>query len=140
MDYFLKSFDKLETKELYQILKLRQDVFILEQESFYSDIDNIDQKSYHLFIKEDGKIIAYLRIFEENGKIILGRIISRKKGLGSKIVKKALEKSEALFGKKDIKISAQVRAEGFYEKFGFKQISRPYDDGGIDHVDMIFQR
>ena len=136
MDYFLKSFDKLEKEELYQILKLRQDVFILEQESFYSDIDNIDQKSYHLFIKENGKIIAYLRIFEENEKIILGRIISRKKGLGSKIVEKAIDFSKKTYGKRDIKISAQVRAKGFYEKFGFKEVSRPYDDGGIDHVDM----
>lgn len=139
MKYFLKTFDKLEKEELYQILKLRQDVFILEQESFYTDIDNIDQKSYHLFIKNDRKIIAYLRIFEKDGKIIIGRIISRKKGLGSKIVKKAINESIKIFGKKYIKISAQVRAMSFYKKFGFKEISKPYDDGGINHIDMILK-
>lgn len=135
----IKRFDQLNVNELYEILKLRQDIFILEQQCLYSDIDFIDEKSLHIYYQEKGKIIAYLRMFEKDTNTCqLGRIISlnRRQGFGTSLINETLQllKQEKKYEK--VYVEAQKYAIEFYEKLGFYVISDVFLEDGIEHVKM----
>ena len=145
----VKAFKDLTVDELYAILQLRETVFIVEQNCIYNDIDNLDQECYHLFSEDQntGKIIAYTRLVPANIKFdvpAVGRLISDKnyrgKGLGRALMVKSIEEACRLFNTNVVKISAQTYLLNFYISIGFKPISQPYDEDGIEHVDMILEK
>lgn len=141
----VKHFDELTTKELYEILKLRNEVFLREQKIEYNDLDDIDFDCLHVFLLDkDGKVIAYSRAIP-SGKIgeyasfgrVCVRIDHRGKGLAKELIIKVIECIENYFKEKEILIGAQAYLEKFYASFGFVTISDIFDIGGIDHVKMI---
>lgn len=142
MNFILKGFNELNTKELYEILKARMAVFVVEQSCPYQDIDGNDYTSHHLWLEDNGDIKAYLRLFKmENGMVRLGRIITteRGKGYGAMLINEGIDVAKRLFAPHAIYIEAQSYAIGFYEKAGFKVCSEPFWDDGIPHVKMILK-
>lgn len=142
MELFIKSFNELTNKELYAILKLRVDVFVVEQACPYPDLDNFDQDAIHVFYKDGDEIWAYLRIMDrgvESEYVSIGRVISakRREGLGSKLMKEGIKASKEIFDADRIYIEAQTYAKNFYEKLGFKQVSGEFLMDDIAHIKMI---
>lgn len=141
-----KKFNELSLGELYNILKLRSDVFIIEQECIYNDFDDLDQNSIHIFMKdENNKIIAYSRIIppgvEDENAVILGRIVLAKNhrgtGLAREMIHKTIDYIIKTYNNTLIKIHAQYTLEKYYQSYGFKTVStKPYDWSGMLHVDM----
>jgi len=143
----VKKFHQLCVDELYDILKLRIDVFVVEQTCYYPDLDNIDrhQDTIHLFCYQEGKISAYLRILAKGQSydeyISIGRVIvadqARGTGLGHKLMAEALRLSQQHFPEDIIKISAQEHLESFYNKHGFERVSAMYLEDNIPHIAML---
>ncbi len=138
MEYVIKTFDELTTLELYEILKLRAEIFIVEQQSIYQDLDDLDKSAYHMYIIRDNEIVAYLRIIN-NDTASIGRVLVKVKrlGLGSKLVNRALKFAKESLKMSNILISAQLQAKVFYEKLGFNVCSYVFELDGIPHVEMI---
>ena len=143
--FYSKSFDQLSTIELYKILQLRQEVFVVEQDCPYLDADNLDQGAMHMIgMNPDGTVHAYARILAINTSYpdysSIGRIItsaaSRGTGLGGRLMAATLALCRQLHPH-DIKISAQVYAEKFYNKYGFQSVGVGYLEDGIPHIGMI---
>lgn len=138
-----KSFDNLTPRELYEIMRLRNEVFVLEQLCVYQDADNKDQESHHLMIKDNDKLIAYARLLPPGlafEQMSIGRVISapdyRKKGAGKLLMQKAIEGCHELFGEGPICIGAQLYLKKFYESFGFVQTGDVYLEDNIEHIEM----
>ena len=141
MELKTKYFNELSTIELYEILKARSQIFVIEQKCIYQDLDDIDYKSIHIFYQQDNKVIAYLRIFpkEENWDIVqMGRVLSIEhgKGLGGKVLKEGIKFIKEKINSKKIYIEAQCYAIGFYKREGFKVCSEEFLEDGIPHVKM----
>ncbi|MFT4609347.1 MAG: ElaA protein [Glaciecola sp.] len=153
------NYSELSVKDLHDLLAIRQLVFIVEQASIYLDADAFDKNSQHLCVRDvfssrgvEGvkaiePIIAYARLIPPKIKaqeVIIGRILVEKSyrgdGLGSRLVERCLDQCNALFPTFNIRLSAQCHLVSFYSKFGFKTTGKRYDDGGIEHIDMIFKR
>ena len=141
MEIFVKSFEELDINELYEILKLRVDVFVVEQNCPYPDIDGIDKEAFHIFAKEDGEIAAYARIYKEDGEVHLGRVIAkeRRKGHGNLILNEAIKAACQNYGNEKIHIEAQIYAKDFYAKAGFEQRSEVFLLDGIRHIKMVLE-
>ena len=144
MEWATKSFNELTTEELYNLLKIRVDVFVVEQQCAYPEIDGHDQASLHLLSIQDGEIAAYARLVpagEKYEQASIGRVLvapsKRNSGVGRELVSQAIEKIMEEWDAKEIKLQAQSHLQSFYESFGFQPISEVYDDGGIPHVDML---
>ena len=142
MEILTKRFQQLSLDELYLILNSRQEVFTVEQNIVYQDLDYLDQSSTHMFIKDGENMVAYLRIIDAGAKFketSIGRVLTtkpyRSKGFGRKIMQAALQYLKDRNGY-PIKIDAQEYLVGFYESLGFKQISEPFILEGISHVEM----
>lgn len=140
----LKKFDELNNKELYRILKLRMEVFVLEQECLYPELDDKDFACLHLWAEQNDDIIAYTRLVPPGlsyPQASIGRVIvaeqARGTGLSQQLMIHSIESLYKEFGEGEIQIGAQFHLKSFYEKLGFKQISEPYPDYGILHIDMI---
>ncbi|MFK4784892.1 GNAT family N-acetyltransferase [Fusobacterium sp. MFO224] len=143
MEIKIKKFTELTNIELYEILKARAEVFVVEQEILYNDMDYKDYKSYHLMAKENGKIIGYLRIIEAGisyDTISLGRVLvlksERKRKIGRKMLEKAIDYVKNELKEKKITISAQFYLKEFYESLGFQAITNMYIEEGIEHIKM----
>jgi len=145
--WLLKKFEELTPHEVYAILKLRSEVFVVEQNCVYLDADDNDQQSYHLQgLDNEGKLVAYTRLVPA-GVIYdipsIGRVITsaavRRSGIGKELMMESIKNSYQLFGKLPIKIGAQFYLKKFYEAFGFEQISGIYLEDGIEHIYMIKQ-
>ena len=141
---FIKSFSDLTKEELYNILSLRSEVFIVEQNCAYQDIDQKDQFALHVFLKKNNQIIAYTRIFKPNDYFeysSIGRVVVLKKEraskIGSQIMSFSIKKIEEIFNETKIKISAQKNLINFYKKLGFLVIGEEYLEDGIRHIAMI---
>ena len=144
METIVKTFEELSVNELYEILRARSEIFVVEQNCVYQDLDDVDQEAYHVYLKEDGKIVAYLRVVDKDKRldeVSLGRVISLKRrcGLGTVIMKAGIAVAKEKFQAKKIKIGAQLYAKPFYEQVGFQQISGEYLEDGIPHIYMIYQ-
>ena len=142
MELVTKFFNELTTAELYELLKVRVKIFVVEQKCPYQEIDDIDYRSLHVFDKSNGSIAAYLRIFErEEGVIQIGRVLTAEhgKGLGGKILKEAISLIKEQMKPEKIYLEAQCYAIGFYEKEGFKVCSEEFLEDGIPHVKMILE-
>ena len=144
MQTVIKRFDELTNKELYEILRLRAAVFVVEQNCVYQDLDNIDQDAWHVYIEESGEILGYLRVIDKGNRldeVSIGRVISlkRRMGIGTKLMEAGKRVAKEKYGAKKIKIGAQQWAKPFYESVGFFQISPPYMEDGIPHVYMLYE-
>lgn len=144
MDWMTKSFNALTTSELYEILKARVDVFVVEQKCAYPEIDGHDEASLHLLGIENGELTAYARLVpagEKYEQASIGRVLvlpaKRNTGLGRQLVAQAISKIEDNWGVNEIRLQAQSHLKDFYGSFGFKPISDEYDDDGIPHIDML---
>ena len=143
MDWYIKKFEQLSLDELYDILKMRSEIFVVEQECVYLDVDGKDKNVFHLFLKENKKILAYCRIlprgiaYEEAsiGRVIVNKNF-RKEKLGETLMIKAISYLKDVLKEKEIKIQAQAYLRSFYKKFGFQEISEEYLEDGIPHIDM----
>ena len=146
IEFKWKIFSELTTDELYEIIYLRQKVFIVEQDCPYVDADYADQKAYHLLACIDGKLVGYLRAFEPGFKYFeasIGRIIIlseyRKEGLGKKITSKGTSFLFEKFPGNNIVISAQYRLLNFYNNLGFAERGEVYLEDDIDHIEMCLE-
>jgi ElaA protein len=144
MEIEVKKFDELTIYELHDLLQLRSEVFVVEQDCVYQDIDGKDQKALHVFGKKDGKVVAYTRVFAPGfyfPQAAIGRVVvpadQRKFGYGHVIMEASIQAIEKEYQKKEIKLSAQEHLRKFYESHGFKQIGEGYLEDGIPHIAMI---
>ncbi len=140
----IKAFNELSTMDLYKIYKARMEVFVVEQNCPYQDIDNIDLNSFHLWLEdENGDVVAYCRAIpigvSYKDEASIGRVICLKRrcGYGTVVVKEAIKIVREKFDTDKIKIGAQLYAKPFYENIGFVQVSDPYLEDGILHIKMI---
>lgn len=140
----VKTFEELTITELYGLLRLRSEVFVVEQDCIYEDIDGKDQIALHILGKKDGEMIAYTRIFKAGDyadEASIGRVVvkknQRKFGYGKDIMKDAIHAVHYHFNESVIHVSAQMYLERFYHNLGFSQVGDGYLEDGIPHIGMI---
>ena len=141
----IKPFKELTLHDLYSFLKLRVDIFVVEQNCPYPELDGADEKAIHLYIKEDDGVIAYLRIIpSKTGTARIGRVVTkiehRGKGLSSQLMKRAMEYIREHYPEDTMILSAQEHLQDYYGSFGFKAVSEVYLEDGIPHVDMEYKK
>ncbi|WP_400071254.1 GNAT family N-acetyltransferase [Zobellia russellii] len=144
MEINVKSFEALTKLELYHILRLRSEVFVVEQDCVYQDIDNKDQKALHVIATKNNEIVAYTRIFKPGDyfdEASIGRVVvkysERKYGYGKDIMKASIAAVEKHFNTPVMKVSAQLYLERFYHTLGFDQVGDGYLEDGIPHIGMV---
>ena len=144
LQFKIKRFNELSTSELYQLLQLRSEVFVVEQNCVYQDIDGKDEKALHLLGEIDHKVVAYSRIFKANDyfeNASIGRVAiaekHRAQKWGHQLMQEAISGIENNFGIQSITISAQLYLKKFYETHGFVQIGETYLEDGIPHIEML---
>jgi ElaA protein len=146
MEFVIQNFEQLSKKDLYDLLHLRSEVFIVEQNCAYQDLDGYDQEALHLLCKQNNTLIAYARMLPPgvlySSEIYIGRIITaknyRRQGIGNRLVHEAIQQAIGAYGPHPIKIGAQVHAQSFYERLGFVVCSEPYLDEGTPTVKMLW--
>lgn len=142
MELIVKHFTELSTTELYEILKTRFEIFVMEQECLYQDLDDKDQDAMHVFcLNEQGRVAGCLRVFmrdKENGVAQIGRVVTLEhgKGIGGIILHEGVRVAAEIYHAKKIYLEAQVYAIGYYEKEGFAVVSDEFIEDGIPHVQM----
>ena len=139
-----KNFDELNLEELYKILQLRSQVFVVEQDCIYQDLDGKDQKALHILGFENNELVAYTRCFKPGDyfeQASIGRVIVkenfRKYGYGHEIIKASVKAIEERYNTTSIKLSAQQYLTAFYESHGFHKTGVGYLEDGIPHIAMI---
>ncbi len=144
LDITVKSFDELSTKELYELLQLRSEIFVVEQDCVYQDLDGKDQKALHIIGTKNNSIVAYTRIFKAGdymAQACIGRVAvkdgERKHGYGIAIMKASIKAVEEQFGESSIALSAQTYLKRFYNSLGFQEKGGEYLEDGIPHVVMV---
>jgi ElaA protein len=144
LHYVIKHFNELTIHELYALLRLRNEVFIIEQDCPYLDLDGKDQESYHLLYYADGQLAAHTRLLPKGlsyDDVSIGRVVTaathRGIGLGRKLMDASIRGCYDKFGHTDIRISAQLHLQAFYESLGFVAEGEPYDEDGIPHIEMV---
>lgn len=137
-------FDRLTTRQLYDVLALRQRVFVVEQACAYQDADGDDPRCWHLLGTVDGELVATARLVPPGLKYpepAIGRVVTapsmRRQGLGRALMLEALAQVRRLFPGQPTRIGAQVYLERFYRSLGFVPVGAPYDEDGIAHVEMV---
>ena len=147
ISWSIKSFNELSKNELYDLLKLRSEVFVVEQNCVYQDIDDKDIKGTHFFGQDGSDLIAYLRVTEAGvlypNHISIGRVVIKKthrnKKLGNEILAEAIDFCRKKFPKTPIKISAQTHLKSFYNQLGFEFKGEAYLEDGIPHCAMYLE-
>jgi ElaA protein len=144
MDWILKKFDDLLPDELYDIMQLRNEVFIVEQNCVYQDADNKDRHSFHLMCRIDEKLVAYTRIIPPRlayNEPSIGRVVTspsvRKTGIGRILMEKSIEQLYSLFGTVPVRIGAQLYLKKFYSSLGFEATGDIYLEDNIEHIEMV---
>jgi ElaA protein len=148
MQFILKHFNDLTVHELYDLLQLREEVFQIEQNCIYKDIDDKDKECYHLLSYVADELVAYCRLVPEgisySGYVSIGRVVSkpkyRKEGFGRMLMAEAIIQMKNLFPDSPVKISAQQYLQKFYESYGFKAIGEWYMEDDIPHIAMILKQ
>lgn len=143
LEWKTKRFEALSSLELYELLKLRSEVFVVEQNCVYLDIDGKDEKALHLLGTFEDKIVAYARLFKPNdyfAEASIGRVVThpnfRERKIGHILMREAVESIRIYFGESKITISAQLYLKKFYESHGFIQTSEMYLEDDIPHIEM----
>lgn len=146
MNWKIKSFEELKNKELYNILNLRSEVFVVEQECPFNDCDGNDENCYHLYLEENEEILAYLRIVEKGisyDEISIGRVVvskdARGRGIARKLMLKGIEFIKKELNENEIRISAQAYLVDFYKSLGFEEVSEVYLEDNIPHIEMLYK-
>lgn len=144
INWFWLTFAELSRQQLYSLLQLRQAVFVVEQNCVYLDADSFDQDAWHLLGENSGQLAAYCRVLKPGGKyseVSIGRVLTAEKfrglGLGKELMSVALTHIESEFPASAVRISAQLYLKKYYQDFGFKPVSEPYDEDGIPHIEML---
>lgn len=144
IEWVCKKFNDLSPYELYAILRLRSEVFVVEQNCIFLDMDNNDQHCYHFMGMVNNELAAYTRLVPPGiiyNQPSIGRVVTspsvRKSGIGKVLMHKSIENIIQLYGNFPIKIGAQLYLKAFYESFGFQQTSDVYLEDGIPHIYMI---
>jgi len=144
LDILVKNFSELTIEELYGFLQLRSEIFVVEQDCVYQDLDGKDNKALHILGMRDGKVIAYTRVFKPGDYFELssiGRVAVhkeyRKFGYGKVIMQASINAVEEIFKEQRIKLSAQTYLTKFYNELGFKVIGEGYLEDGIPHIQMV---
>ena len=142
MELSAKRFDELTNSELYDILKLRVNTFVVEQNCPYPELDDKDQDALHVFLRDEEGIQAYLRIMGRGVSseyVSIGRVVAVKRrcGFGSRVLEEGMRLAKERFGAEKIYLEAQTYARTLYEKHGFRQISAEFLEDGIPHIKMI---
>ena len=144
LDWQWRSFDALAGIEVHEMIALRESVFVVEQYCAYQEADEYDVLAEHLFGCDQGqKLLAYARVLPANTKYSepsIGRVVvarsARGSNLGRELIRRSVEYCNEYFSGSNIKLSAQVHTSDLYAEFGFVPASKPYDDMGIEHIDM----
>lgn len=143
----IKTFEEFTVPELYNVLKARINVFVVEQNCPYPDLDDYDQKAVHIWAEQDGEVLANCRIFDTGIKYpeaSIGRVLTtekaRGKNLGKQLIAYAIETIEARFRTDQIRISAQDYLLKFYGEFGFEDTGKKYLEDDIPHTEMFYQK
>ena len=138
-----RRFDELGAGQLYELLRFRQQVFVVEQRSPYPDLDGRDRGACHLLLSEDGRLAGYLRLLPAADEVRIGRVAvaseRRGCGLGRLLMREALRRCAQDCPDRPARLSAQAYLVPFYDSFGFAVTSAPYDDFGVPHVDMVLR-
>jgi ElaA protein len=133
-----QRFDQFSVHALYEILRFRQGIFVVEQSSPYADLDGADRDAWHLLLRVDGELAGYLRMLPMPLRI--GRVAvaayRRRRGLGRRLMDEALRFCREWYPAQDVVLAAQLNLVSFYQGFGFAVGSEPYDDFGVAHVEM----
>ncbi|WP_159467156.1 GNAT family N-acetyltransferase [Dyadobacter sp. 3J3] len=143
LQWDIKSFDALSNHELYELLRLRNEVFIVEQNCIFLDLDGKDKICHHLLGTENGVLMAYTRIVPPGiayelpsiGRVLVSPL-GRGKMFGIELMEKSIASLEEIYGKSAIRIGAQLYLKKFYESFRFEQSGEIYEEDGIDHIEM----
>lgn len=144
MIWKIKSFEEITTSELYEIIKARVDVFVVEQNCSYPDLDGYDQQAIHIWAERENNVLAYCRIFNKGIKYpetSIGRVLTTEKGrgksIGKQLIQYAVETIENRFHTSEIRISAQDYLLRFYSAFGFEDTGKKYLEDNIPHTEMF---
>jgi ElaA protein len=147
LDWIYKSFDELTTAELYAVLQLRSEVFVVEQNCVYPDVDGKDLKSFHLMAWHNHVLVAYARLVPSGvsfKEASIGRVITspayRGLGIGITLLEKIIPQTLATFTTTKIRIGAQLYLKKFYESFGFVAQGEEFLEDGILHIEMILEK
>lgn len=139
-----KTFNQLSTQELYDMLQLRAEVFVVEQDCVYQDVDGKDQKAWHILGYKNNKLVAYTRVFKPGDyfkEASIGRVVvaenQRQHKYGYDIMEASIKAIKEIFNETTIKISAQCYLNKFYNNLGFKESGKSYLEDGIPHIAMI---
>jgi ElaA protein len=145
-EWLLKTFEALTPFELYAILQLRNEVFVVEQNCVFQDADDKDQASWHLMGMQEHRLVAYTRLVPPGVSYTepsIGRVVTspqvRGTGIGKELMQRSISECYALFGQHAIKIGAQYYLKQFYGSLGFEQVSEIYLEDGIEHIYMLKQ-
>ena len=147
MKWTLKKFDELSVQEFHDIIQLRLDIFVVEQDCPYLDLDGKDQIAYHFYATtKDGVTVAYTRLFAPGDyyqEAAIGRVVVHKKyrkdGLGFELMSRSIQQIESIYQTKKIKIGAQQYLKNFYESLGFVSTGLDYMEDGIPHTYMLIK-
>lgn len=146
INWSVKKFSELSVDELYELLQLRFDVFVIEQQSIYPDLDNKDKQCFHLLgkLEDTNEIVAYSRLLPSGlsyDDLSIGRVLTalkhRKSNFGKELMKRSVEELERMYPNQSIRISAQIYLIKFYNSFGFIEHGEIYDEDGIEHIEMV---
>lgn len=145
MQLTIKHFSELTARELFEIYKLRVDVFVVEQNCPYHEVDEADTVAYHVWLGDENGIAAYLRVLPAGAtfdEVSIGRVVSarRRMGLGTQIVAAGIAVAQEKLMADKIKIEAQTYARTLYEKLGFVQVGEEFLEDGIPHIPMLWTR
>ena len=145
MIFTAKNFEELSAGEIYEILKARCTVFLMEQGIVCLDMDGVDYHALHCCLTEEGKVLAYLRAYpsaDDPDTVMLGRVLTLHHGIGMgrELMVQSLRAVERCLPCKRIALHAQSHAAGFYEKFGFRVTSEEFLEEGVPHVSMTLER
>ena len=138
MEFRAKLFDELSTREIYEIVRARQEIFLMEQNIVCRDFDGVDYDCLHCFLWQDGKVLGYLRAYRNAHGIHVGRVLTVKHGvgLGKRLMQESMPVIKAKFGCESISLHSQKHAEEFYKKLGFVTVSDVFLEEGVEHVNM----
>ena len=135
-----QRFERLSGDKLYELLRFRQGIFVVEQGSPYPDLDGLDQEAWHQLLLMKGELTGYLRLVPAALQVRIGRVAVaaplRARGLGRRLIEEALRFCRERYPVQDIVLAAQLNLVPFYQRFGFAATSEPYDDFGVAHVEM----
>ncbi|NND15278.1 MAG: GNAT family N-acetyltransferase [Eudoraea sp.] len=145
MNIIVKSFQELSKDELYELLNARTEIFVVEQECPYQEVDYMDQKALHILGKEEGELIAYCRAFKGGDHMkeaSIGRVLvkqeHRKRGLGKVIMEASMDAVRSAFKTNTMAVSAQQYLRQFYNELGFSEVGEPYLEDDIPHIKMVY--